>query len=115
MGAGRRRGRTACSCVDYPYFERAEPLVWDEGGTYVETDAEFTHTRHARVEPRARRDRHRAARRTACRSPALVEHDTVPWDALPGLMERLPDEEWRLIDRPWRLAASYTLQARRPR
>ena len=26
-----------------PYFERAEPLVWDEGGTYVETDVEFQH------------------------------------------------------------------------
>jgi SAM-dependent methyltransferase len=30
--------------VDYPYFEHAEPLVFDEPGTYVATDAEFTHT-----------------------------------------------------------------------
>ena len=29
---------TGCSSLDYPYFEQAEPLVWDEGGTYVETD-----------------------------------------------------------------------------
>ncbi len=36
----RRRGRSA---IDYPYFEQSEPLVWDEGGTYVETDQEFTH------------------------------------------------------------------------
>ena len=26
-----------------PYFELEEPLVWDEGGTYVETDVEFEH------------------------------------------------------------------------
>ncbi len=44
----------------------------------------------------------------------LVEHDSVPWDALPGQMERLPDGEFRLRDRPWRLPHSYTLQAFRP-
>jgi hypothetical protein len=27
--------------VRFPYFETAEPIVWDEGGTYVETDVEF--------------------------------------------------------------------------
>jgi hypothetical protein len=43
----------------------------------------------------------------------LVEHDTVPWNALPGLMEQVPDrfDEWRLIDRPERLPHTYTLQA----
>ncbi|MGH8892909.1 MAG: class I SAM-dependent methyltransferase, partial [Actinomycetes bacterium] len=30
--------------VEYPYFERPEPTVWDEPGSYVETDAEFVHT-----------------------------------------------------------------------
>ena len=30
-----------CSSIEYPYFERAEPIVWDEPGTYVETDVEF--------------------------------------------------------------------------
>ncbi len=29
--------------VDYPYFERPDPMVFDEGGTYVETDVEFEH------------------------------------------------------------------------
>ena len=27
--------------LEYPYFERKEPLVWDDPGTYVETDMEF--------------------------------------------------------------------------
>ena len=27
--------------VDYPYFERPEPIPWDEDTTYVETDVEF--------------------------------------------------------------------------
>jgi SAM-dependent methyltransferase len=29
--------------VEFPYFERQQPLIWDEGGTYVQTDQEFTH------------------------------------------------------------------------
>ena len=41
----------------------------------------------------------------------LVEHDSVPWDALPGMMVEIGGGEWRLADRPWRLAHSYTLQA----
>ncbi len=41
----------------------------------------------------------------------LVEHDSVPWEALPGQMTRGELDEWRLTDSPWRLAASYTLQA----
>jgi hypothetical protein len=45
------------------------------------------------------------------RVTAFAEHDSVPWDALPGQMERLANGEFRLIERPWRVAASYTLQA----
>ena len=29
--------------VEYPYFEREEPLIFDEGGTYVATDVVFEH------------------------------------------------------------------------
>ena len=42
---------------------------------------------------------------------ALREHDSVPWEALPGRMEQLANREWRIKDRPWRVAHSYTLQA----
>jgi hypothetical protein len=40
----------------------------------------------------------------------FVEHDSVPWDALPGRMRR-DDGEWRLIEHPERLPLSYSLQA----
>ena len=49
------------------------------------------------------------------RLTGLVEHDSVPWDALPGRMEKLESGEFRLADRPWRLAHSYTLQALKER
>jgi hypothetical protein len=41
----------------------------------------------------------------------LVEHDSVPWLALPGQMTADDMGEWRLSTQPERLAASYTLQA----
>ncbi len=30
--------------VEHPYFEREEPTVWEEPGTYVQTEVAFTHT-----------------------------------------------------------------------
>ena len=33
--------------IDFPYFERTEPTIWDEPGTYVSTETEFAHTRSA--------------------------------------------------------------------
>jgi SAM-dependent methyltransferase len=100
--------------VEYPYFEREEPMVFDEGGTYVETDAVFTHNRthewnHGLGEIVS------ALMAAGMDLTGLVEHDSVPWDALPGQMEPVGGGEWRLADRPWRLPHTYTLQAiRRP-
>ena len=45
---------------------------------------------------------------------ALEEHDSVPWDALPGQMTDIGGGEFRLTDRPERVPHTYTLQARRP-
>ncbi len=99
--------------VDLPYFELAEPSVWDESGTYVETDAVFAATvthewNHGLGEiVQALLDQ-------GLQITGLVEHDSVPWNALPGQMTKDDHGEWRLTDRPWRLPASYTLQATSP-
>jgi SAM-dependent methyltransferase len=98
--------------VDYPYFEHDEPLVFDDGGTYVETDAVFGHNvahswNHGLGEIIG------ALLAAGMELTSLVEHDSVPWPALPGQMVKGDDGEWRLTERPGRLAASYTLQARR--
>jgi hypothetical protein len=42
---------------------------------------------------------------------SLIEHQSVPWEALPGQMVQDERGEWRLKERPERLAATYTLQA----
>jgi SAM-dependent methyltransferase len=96
-----------------PYFETREPRVSDYAGTYVQTDAVFEHTvthwwNHGIGETVT------ALIEAGMTVTGLAEHDSVPWDALPGLMTET-DGEWRLADRPERLAASFTLQAARNR
>jgi SAM-dependent methyltransferase len=96
--------------VEYPYFERDEPTVFDEAGTYVSTDVEFEQTithewNHGLGEVIS------ALLAEGMTITALTEHDSVPWEALPGQMTKLGNDEWRLTDRPWRLPHSYTLQA----
>jgi SAM-dependent methyltransferase len=96
--------------VDYPYFEREEPMVFDDPGTYVATDAEFEHTtghewNHGLGEIVT------ALQSSGLRLTGLTEHDSIPWEGLPGQMEKLESGEYRLSDRPWRLPHSYTLQA----
>jgi len=98
--------------LDLPYFELEEPIVWDEGGTYVETDVEFQHNvtqewNHGLGEIVT------ALLDQGLVLETLVEHDSVPWDAFPGWSEELPNGEHRLEDRPWRLPHSYTISARK--
>ncbi len=66
------------------------------------------------VEPQARPDRHLRprCRPAAHRTGRARQH---PCQALPCQMVKDRHGEWRLRDRPWRLAASFTLQAQRPR
>ena len=99
--------------VEYPYFEREEATVFESEGTYVETDVEFAHTtthewNHGLGEIVT------ALLDEGLQLTGLVEHDSVPWDALPGQMDAMPNGEYQLRDRPWRLAHSYTLQAGKP-
>ena len=57
-----------------------------------------------------------AVLRSGLRLDLLREHTTVPWNALDGVMHEVPPlGEWELIDRPERLACTYTLQATKPR
>ena len=96
--------------IERPYFERAEPMVFDEEGTYVATDVTFQHNlthewNHGIGETVTALLAH------GMELTALVEHDSVPWEALPGQMTRLELDEWQLTDAPWRLPHTYTLQA----
>lgn len=97
--------------IDYPYFETSEPIVDDEDQTYVRTEGRLansvTHSwNHGLAEIIT------ALQEAGLAFTSLTEHTTVPWAAIPELMEDIGDGEWALRDRPERLPMSYTLQAR---
>ena len=96
--------------VRYPYLETSEPLVFDEDSTYVETTHSFTNTTthewsHGLGEIVT------ALLDAGLRLTMFVEHDSVPWLALPGQMRLGDGGEWHLTDRPERMPLTYTLQA----
>jgi SAM-dependent methyltransferase len=95
--------------VRYPYFEQAEPQVFDTPGTYVETDAVIEHT-VTHEWSHGIGDVVTALLGAGLTLTGLAEHDSVPWNALPGLMTEAGGE-WRLTDHPARVACSYTIQA----
>jgi SAM-dependent methyltransferase len=102
--------RTDDLVVGYPYVETPEPMVFDEPGSYVETDVTFAHT-ETRSWNHGLGEIITALHDDGLTLTAFDEHDSVPYEALPGRMERTDQGEWRLADRPERLPHSYTLQA----
>ncbi len=103
----------ATPALELPYFEQLAPLIWDEPATYASDEPvgsplqwEWNHGIGEIVT---------AVLAAGLELIALVEHDSVPWEALPGLMQR--DDatgEYRLRERPERLPASFTLIAAKP-
>jgi SAM-dependent methyltransferase len=96
--------------LELPYFENKEPLIFDEPGTYVATDVEIAHTtthewNHGLGEIVT------ALLEAGMTITGLVEHTSVPWEALPGHMRNLGGGELQIADRPERLPHTYTLQA----
>jgi len=94
----------------FPYFEHADPLEWDDDSSYVETDRPLTATKtyewnHGLGEIVT------ALLDAGLALTALVEHDSVPWEALPGQMLERPDGEHALDARAGVMPLSYTLQA----
>jgi SAM-dependent methyltransferase len=97
--------------VHYPYFEQKEPNVFDVEGTYVQTDQFFEKTvsnewSHALGEIIG------ALLGENMELTLFEEHTSIPWNGIPGQMDEIGGGEWRLIDRPERVPASYTLRAR---
>jgi SAM-dependent methyltransferase len=97
--------------IGFPYFETPEPTVWEQGSTYVETERELVETvsmdwNHGMGEIVTALLRH------GLELTGLVEHRSVPWLALPGLMTHdAATDEWSLTEHPERIALTYTIQA----
>lgn len=97
----------------FPYFEQQEPLEWDDDSSYVATDRPIAHTKtyewnHGIGEIVT------ALLNAGLTLTMLVEHDSVPWEALPGQMIERPDGEFALGERAGVAPLSYTIQAVKP-
>lgn len=100
----------AVPTLRYPYFEHVEPLALEDDGTYVDTEVVFTN-RLSHSWNHGLGEIVTALLDAGMRLTQFVEHDSVPWAALPGCMSVDESGEWRLSEQPDRLAASYTIQA----
>ncbi len=98
--------------IDFPYFERSEPTIWDEPGTYVATDTEFANTRSAEWN-HGIGEILTAVLDAGLTITGFEEHRSVPWQAMPDMVAG-EDGEFRLPDRPDRMPLTYTLQAVKP-
>jgi SAM-dependent methyltransferase len=96
--------------VGYPYFETPTPLTLEEEGTYVETDLDFAVNR-GHSWNRGLGEIVSALLERGFTITGLVEHASVPWEALTGRMTRGEDGEWTLHEGRERLPLSSTLQA----
>jgi 2-polyprenyl-3-methyl-5-hydroxy-6-metoxy-1,4-benzoquinol methylase len=98
----------------YPYRETVEPVIDISEGSYVEVEETLLNVEshswnHGLGEIVS------ALLDEGLVLTQLVEHESVPWNPLPGGGMRLVEAgEWRLIDRPERLPLTYTLQASKP-
>lgn len=98
--------------VDFPYFERGEPTIWDEPGTYVATETEFAHTRSAEWN-HGIGEILTAVLTAGMTITGFEEHRSVPWQAMPDMVAG-EDGEFRLPERVDRMPLTYTLQAVKP-
>ncbi len=101
----------------WPYFEHPDPVVWNDDATYVApaqgNEHTITHTEtftwsHGVGEIVM------ALLRRGLVLTRLEEHDSVPFCPFPGIMTKDDLGEYRLTDRPGRIAMSFTIEARKP-
>lgn len=96
--------------ITYPYFTTAEPLVEMVEGSYAapeqRIDNATTHSwNHGLGEIITALLDH------GLTLTAFEEHRSVPWEPLPGMMQRRELDEYYLIEHGERLPLTYTLQA----
>lgn len=82
--------------IRYPYFERKEPMTFDEGGTYVklaDENKEFKATRTAEWN-HGIGETVQSLLDVGMVITGLAEHRCTPWEALPGQMVELDNGEY---------------------
>ena len=97
----------------FPYFEHEAPTEWNDDQSYVPTAETIKATRtyewnHSLGEIVT------ALIDAGLRIELLVEHPSVPWEALPNQMHLREDGEWVRNESPNSVPLTYTLRATKP-
>ena len=95
----------------YPYGETSEPLEFVEDATYVDSGDHVFENRRSQTWNHGMGEIVTAVLEAGMELMQLVEHDSVPWQAIPGQMVQVEHGEWRLREQPERMPHTYTLQA----
>ena len=98
-----------------PYFEQAEPLTWEDEGSYIDISASG-HRVHHTVNHQwnhALSEILMALINAGLVIDHVEETTTSAWCIWPDLLEPCP-EGWRLRDRPERLPLQYAIAAHKP-
>ena len=96
--------------VRYPYFERSEPLRFEDDHDYAERTATFQH-RERYEWPHSLSEIVSAVLAAGLTLDQLREHDWAVWPALPGMIED-PPGIWRIPANP--LPLTFSLLAHKP-
>ncbi len=89
--------KMACWCWTSRTSRKRRRVVWDEQQQHLCGPRRLVHPhRYPQLEPPDRRSGDRADGGRTRPDHVLVEHDTVPWEALPGRMTQVELNEWRL-------------------
>ena len=98
--------------IRYPYFETEAPMVFEDEGTYMPLIDKTAVSNTKTVEwNHGIGEIVTALLECGMRITCLVEHRSVPWNALPGRMVEGEDGEWRMKEGGERVPLTYTLQA----
>lgn len=69
--------------ISLPYFEREAPMIWDEGGTYVDVGGKVFENTKTMEWNHGMGEIVQAVLDAGLQITGLVEHKSVPWKALP--------------------------------
>lgn len=97
--------------LKHSYFEHSEPKVCSHETSYVETQELSFQTKSTGEFNHGLGEIIQSLIDAGMQITQLVEHDSLPWAHIPGLMTKDHRDEWKVNDRPKRLPHSYTLQA----
>ncbi|KAF7187139.1 Methyltransferase phqN [Pseudocercospora fuligena] len=98
--------------ISLPYFERAEPMIWVQGGTYVDVGSKVFENTKTMEWNHGMGEIIQAVLDVGLKITGLVEHKSVPWKALSAPMAATgPCGEWELKQGKDNIPLTYTLQA----